>query len=351
LHKNGITKEICNDLPKIIQVGCLVHDIGNPPFGHAGEYSIREWICEHKEIVFNEKFSVTKELKADLLMFEGNAQGFRLASRKDNKNGYMRLTYASLGSMIKYPWGSDDARAEVDSKFNVFSSEKEIFDDMAQVMELRLRNGRIARHPLSFLTEAADDICYRMLDMEDAVSMRIFPEKPILDLFLSIAKYQEKRPVNIAEARGRAIGKLVDEAWYSFENDYDNIVTGNRELDLKTEFSKKFEKEFLEIKERYREIFSHRSKLAYEIGAYKILGRIIKSLVMSAQSLCENKNYDELRFISQKCFELTLGEKFARDNQHKDYEWWLRQIFDFISGLTDNYAIQISNEIEGIMLV
>ncbi|MCK4623339.1 MAG: dNTP triphosphohydrolase [Desulfuromonadales bacterium] len=349
LHNSGIDQEICKDLPKIVQVGCLVHDIGNPPFGHAGEYAIREWIGEHQKIVFNKKFTVSEETKTDLMKFEGNAQGFRLASRKDNKSGYMRLTYASLGAMIKYPWCSSDDRAEY--KYNIFSSEKKIFEGMAQEMGLVLPTGRIARHPLSFLTEAADDICYRMLDMEDAVSMRIFPEEPIVNLFLKIANFQEDRAVGIAEARGRAIGQLIDAAWRVFEDNYDSIMTGGRESDLKAEFSCNFEEEFKEIDRRYKEIFSHRSKLAYEIGSYKILGRITKSLVLAVQALCEERDYDKLKFISQKCFELSWGENYVKANQNKDYEWWLRQIFDYISGLTDNYAIQISNEIEGIILV
>lgn len=351
LEGKGLPRELCRDLPKIVQVGCLIHDIGNPPFGHAGEYNLRGWLNEHQEDIFIKEFRVSNETKSDLLMFEGNAQGFRLASRYDNKCGYLRLTYASLGAMIKYPWKSDDERANKDNKYNVFNSENEIFTDMAREMGLLLPNGRISRHPLSFLTEAADDICYRMLDMEDAVAMRIFPEKPINDLFLKIADFKTARDVTIGEARGRAIGKLIDEAWLAFERDYDNIMIGNRECDLKSDFSKSFHEEFKEINTRYKEIFSHRAKLAYEIGSYKILGRIIKALVVSVQSLCKEGEFEKLTFISQKCLELAWGEKYAENNQDKDYEWWLRQIFDYVSGLTDNYAIQVSKEIEGVMSI
>lgn len=205
LQKKGDIAEDCFDLPKIVQVGCLVHDIGNPPFGHAGESAIQDWVCEHQDIVFSKDFPLSDEIKEDLLMFEGNAQGFRLASRKDNKSGYMRLTYASLGAMIKYPWISSDPRAIEKHKYNIFSSEKEVFEDLAFEMGLSLSNGFVARHPLSFLTEASDDICYRILDMEDAVAMRIFPEKPILELFLKIADYQAERTIGIAEARSRAL--------------------------------------------------------------------------------------------------------------------------------------------------
>jgi dGTPase len=327
----------------------LIHDIGNPPFGHAGEFNLRDWVQEHEKIIFNRDFHVSGETKSDLLKFEGNAQGFRLASRPDNKCGYIRLTYASLGAMIKYPWRSNDERANSKNKYNIFFSENEIFADMAEEMGLTMPGGRIARHPLSFLTEAADDICYRLLDMEDAVAMRIFPEEPIKELFLKLAKYQPTGPVTIGEARGRAIGKLIDEAWLSFENNYDDIMDGKREDDLKKDFSFNFSDEFKEINSRYKQIFSHRAKLAYEIGSYKILGRVIKSLVLSVQALIRNGSYEKLTFISKKCFDLAWGERYVQANQAKDYEWWLRQIFDYVSGLTDNYAIQVSKEIEGIM--
>lgn len=351
LASKGISRDLCQNLPKIVQVGCLVHDIGNPPFGHAGEYNLRGWLKEHKDIVFIEDMPVSEELKTDLLMFEGNAQGFRLASRNDNKCGYMRLTYASLGAMIKYPWNSNDKRAVESEKYNVFFSENDIFSDMAYEMGLFLPNRQVARHPLSFLTEAADDICYRMLDMEDAVAMRIFPETPIKNLFLKIADFHTDRNVTIGEARGRAIGKLINEAWSAFEESYDDIMCGNRSSDLKSSFTSKFSEEFEEIGTRYKDIFTHRSKLSYEIGSYKILGRIIKSLALSVQALCKQGNYEDLPFISKKCFELAWGATFVKINQEKGYEWWLRQIYDYVTGLTDNYAIQVSKEIEGVMAI
>lgn len=337
------------DLPKIVQVGCLVHDIGNPPFGHAGEYAIREWLAEHVELVFNDNFKVSPGQKADLLLFEGNAQGFRLASRTDVKSGYMRLTYASLGAMIKYPWMSSHRLAIEKEKYNIFSTEEYIFNDMIQEMKLKIVGDVVARHPLSFLTEAADDICYRILDMEDAVLMRIFPEEPITKLFCDIAEIPTTNQISIGEARGAAIGKLINMAWSVFEKDYTNIMNGKRVEDLKSEFTEPYVAAFDDIKSRYKEVFSHRHKLGYEIGAYKVLGRIIKSLVLSAQRLSKEKKFDELPFISQRCLVLAWGESFVKKNERESYPWWLCHIFDYVSGLTDNYAIQVSKEIEGII--
>ncbi|EAT15305.1 dNTP triphosphohydrolase [Desulfuromonas acetoxidans] len=341
-------KALFDNIAQIIQVGCLIHDIGNPPFGHAGENTIREWVAKHDALVFNNQIDAAT--RNDLLLFEGNAQGFRLAARKDiSQCGYMRLTYASLGAMIKYPWASDDPRAAAKKKFNVFASEKEIFTDMVARMGLQRPDGRIARHPLSFLTEAADDICYRLLDMEDAVSMRIFPEEPIKKLFLTLAGCPDDTWKPTAMARSEAIDALINETCRVFAEDYPAILNGERQTDLKSDFSDRFSGAFEEIGKLYTIIFSHRSKLGYEIGSYKMLGRIIKAFVLSAQALGERGSYHDLDFISQRCFNLAWDDAFIKTNADKPYQWWLRQIFDFVSGLTDNYAIQISGEIEGIL--
>ena len=341
-------QEILQSLPMIVQVGCLTHDIGNPPFGHAGEYAIREWMEAHQEMICPAE--VSDATRQDLLLFEGNAQGFRLAARADNPcSGYMRLTFASLGSMVKYPWTSMDKRARASKKFSVFASEEEIFLQMAEHMGLLCHDGRVARHPLSFLTEAADDICYRMLDMEDAVSMRIFPEQPVRELFLKLAGHNPKADIPIAKARGAAIAALIDESLRVFCHYYADIMAGEHIRDLKADFSSGFNEGFAEITEMYKEIFSHRAKLRYELGAYKMVGRIIKAFSLALQSLCEHRDYSAAPFISRKCLDLAWDVDYIQAHRHNNYEWWLRQAFDFVSGLTDNYAIQISSEIEGIL--
>ena len=177
------------DLVWIIQAACLAHDIGNPPFGHAGEFAIREWVKGHRGEVFGDA-EVSTGVRADWEIFEGNAQGFRIAARGDNAAaGYLRLTFATLGAMVKYPWDSLDARAKKLGEFNVFSTEKVLFEEMGERMGM-VRGGGMARHPLSFLSEAADDICYRILDLEDAAEMGILEERRVREIFLSM--YESK---------------------------------------------------------------------------------------------------------------------------------------------------------------
>ena len=340
--------ELFKSLPLVVQVGCLIHDIGNPPFGHAGEYAIREWMAAHIEMICPPEVSTAT--RRDLLLFEGNAQGFRLAARADNPcSGYMRLTFASLGSMIKYPWTSTDPRAQEAKKFSVFASEADIFARMAHTMGLIRPDGSVARHPLSFLSEAADDICYRILDMEDAVSMRIFPEKPVKELFLRLAGMDKDSTLPIAKARGKAIAALIDESVRVFHHFYPAIINAEHTSDLKRDFSSRFDEGFAEIAAMYTEIFSHRAKLRYELGAYKMVGRIIKAFSLALQSLCRTQDYHASPFISRKCLDLAWDVEYIQQHRFESYEWWLRQAFDFVSGLTDNYAMQISSEIEGIL--
>ena len=149
----------------------LAHDIGNPPFGHAGEFAIRSWAADHQDDLLtqlqepkgDDEHSSLSGLKQDLLLFEGNAQALRICARQDvARSGYMRLTYSTIGAMVKYPWHSSDARALDKEKYCFFSTEQKIAEEIFSAMGLA-EGDQLKRHPVSFLTEAADDICYSCL--------------------------------------------------------------------------------------------------------------------------------------------------------------------------------------------
>lgn len=330
----------------IMLSACAAHDIGNPPFGHAGEYAIREWVTTHETEVF-ERHEVSPGVRADLALFEGNAQGFRIAARADNsKTGYLRLTYATLGAMIKYPWHSEDKRAQDQKKFNVFSTERPLFEAMTKAMGLGDTTGACRRHPMSFLTEAADDICYRILDLEDAVEIGILDEKRVREVYAPLLSSDTTEHL-LAVLRGQVIRALIEGVWSVFEQDYSNIMNGTRSADLKSGLKPPLARLVAEIKNLYKEIFAERSKVAAELGAYKALGRIVKALCAATRRLAERGNYDNAGFLSQRCLELAWGEGYARAHETKSFEWWLHQVMDYVSGLTDNYARQLSREIEG----
>ena len=338
------------DLAWIIQAACLAHVIGIPPFGHAGEYAIREWVKGHREEVFGAEEvnrEVPEGLRADWEIFEGNAQGFRIAARGDNPAaGYLRLTFATLGAMVKYPWDSTDVRARERGKFNVFSSEREMFWEMAERMGMNTGKG-VVRHPLSFLSEAADDICYRILDLEDAAELGILEERRVREILMSMFESGSFAGAPVAVLRGEAIQALIEGVWRVFERDYVAIMNGGREEDVKSGLEPSLVEAMGKIRLAYTEIFADRTKVAAELGAYKTLGRIIKAVCLATRRLAAAKSYAGCGFLAQRCLELAWGERYARENEGRAYGWWLHQVMDYVSGLTDNYSRQLSREIEG----
>lgn len=343
------------DLSWILQSACLIHDLGNPPFGHAGEEVVRAWVKEHLEEYFSpaefEDDDQRTRCISDCLNFEGNAQGFRIASRYDNPSaGYLRLTYATLSSAVKYPWLSTDDRTPKKMKHNVYTTEAEIFKEIADELELYNAQGDFCRHPLSFLTEAADDICYRILDLEDAVEMGICKRNEVHKLFLAISNNKDNDWMSLPQLRGQAIQSLINEFWNVYEADFDNIMNGEREEDLKASLDENYRNLLREVNQFYEDIFGHRKKIATELGAYHILGRVLKSLFKTIQSIVASENYEQIHFLSKRCIELTWGKEHVEQNLKNSYSWWVQQVMDYVSGMTDDYAMKVSGEIGGFSL-
>jgi dGTPase len=248
--------------------------------------------------------------------------------------------------MIKYPWNSDVAKAKGLKKFNVFSTEQDLFDKMMRQMNLCGTDGSYLRHPMSFLTEAADDICYRILDLEDAVEIGLLDPKRVSSLYIRAIEAHDDSD-NLPVLRGKAIRSLIDGMWSVFEEDYDNIMAGKRGSDLKTGLSKNLGSVVVDIKKLYEEIFAERSKVAAELGAYKALGRIVNACCMAINGLCKEHDFEKSSFLTQRCMQLAWDREYAIRHQEQPYEWWLHQVIDYVSSLTDNYARQLSREIEG----
>ena len=341
---------IADDLAWIVQSAGLAHDLGNPPFGHAGEYAIREWVAAHGADLFppeadddpDHPFFVDRDLRRDWARFEGNAQGLRLTARGDLPGCYLRLTDATLGALVKYPWTAADPRAAVSGKFNVYASERALFE--ATWLRLGLRPG--ARHPLSFLTEAADDICYRVIDMEDAVALGLLGRDRVRDAFNALLP----RPLSdapLGQLRAAAMGALIDACWGVFVDDHDAILAGDRHADLKSGITGPLAAGLTELKGLYKDIFADRNKTATELGAYKSLGRIVYALARATQRLVHDGKYNPESYVAKRTLDLAWGADFVIAHEQQPYAWWLRQVMDYVSGLTDNYARQLSREIEG----
>jgi dGTPase len=334
------------DLAYIVQAACLAHDMGNPPFGHAGEYAIRGWAGEHLDALF----PAPREPGLDAVLndwrwFEGNAQSFRLVVRSDqNERDYFRFTYASLGAMIKYPWVADDARVPAKGKHNAFSSEAAAFFQMAEGLGLRRVDGTVARHPLSFLSEVADDICYRISDFEDAVEMRILSESHVRQIFAQIVGRDPGG--RLSALRAAAIGTLIEAAAGAFIDQYEAIMAGARADDLRAAFPENIRVAMATIKQGYDEaIFGHRTKVATELGAHNILGQILSVHSRAVRDLAGG--YEKLSFVHKRCLELAWEKDYVVANQGRGTAWWLGRVMDHVAGMTDAYATQVAREISG----
>ena len=335
------------DLSCIVQAACLAHDLGNPPFGHAGEFAIRDWAQRRADTLLKH---IPPGLLADWKNFEGNAQSFRLVSTPEQpEQPYFHFTYASLGALIKYPWTSADPLVAVKHKHNCFSTEAAIFEDLVAVAGLRKPDGSVARHPLSYLSEAADDICYRVGDFEDAVEMGILPARDVCAIFNRIIGEEKDRP--LSALRAKAIGCMVDAASAAFAGHYDEIMRGELApgQDLKSFFPDHIQVALRKIKEDYDSIFSHRAKVATELGAPATLGRILDAFVPAVRSLAAAGVFDKSTpsFIERRCLTLGWKEDYLRANAAKGEAWWLARLMDLVSGMTDSYAKQVSREIDG----
>ena len=339
-----------DDLTHSLMAACLVHDIGNPPFGHAGEYSIREWSQRHVAEVFADDWE-DHDVKNDVHIFEGNAQGFRLAARADVPSaGYIRATFTTLGAMVKYPWDSSDDRAVAKGKYNFFSSEREIAE--AVFGEMGLWDGqRFCRHPMSFLSEAADDICYRVIDIEDAVEMNILSVSQATELYVKLlgeSATEKHQTMILAQLRATVVGHLLDQFWSVFIADFDAIMRGEREADLKAGVSEVLKEALAQVKVTNRKIFSTEKKIRVEIGAYKILGSILKALAKATRVYSTKQDLSQIPFIARRCLELAWPVDYLQEHAQQPYSWWIHEILDYISGLTDDHACMVANAIEGV---
>ncbi|CNJ61767.1 deoxyguanosinetriphosphate triphosphohydrolase [Yersinia enterocolitica] len=338
-------------IASIVQAACMAHDIGNPPFGHAGEYAIRHWFKENIKILSE---NLTPREINDLIYFEGNAQGLRVVSNIENhaNDGGLRLTYATLGSLIKYPWGSDHELAIKKDKFNIFSSENDLFKDLCNTLGLIPKDdkGRVCRHPLSYLMEAADDICYKIIDIEDALEIGVLRFSDVSDIFVDISErndiedYGDSSPIRqrIIPYRSAAIDNLIKRSVTIFIDNYDDIMSGNFDEDILSRIDGKVAIAIKKAKEITKNnIFSTRRKIELEVGSYSTIGVLLNSFIAAIDDKISNK--ENMSFKSGSILKLI---DIKIDDNISFYDGYLL-VTDFISGMTDNYATFIAKQISG----
>lgn len=348
---------------EIVAAACLAHDIGNPPFGHSGEESISEYFKNGNGKKFENIINDKKKWN-DLIKFEGNAQGFRIITKLQNPrvNGGLRLTYSTLAALTKYPKESltnsepnNHASNKIYKKFGFFQSEKEIFRSVAEHTELTRLSEKDyfwCRHPLSFLVEAADDICYRIMDLEDGYRLGLvsFTEteellKNLIRIELVSDYNQRDESEKIGYLRAKAISELVKELAEVFLENEENILSArlNEELISLIPAAKGLtEIEKLSVEKIYR----HRTVVEREAAGYEVIGGLLDAFINSFNEWLDGnlkpKNRTLVNLLPKKIFQYANPETEIYER--------LLMVIDFISGMTDSFAVSLFRKIKGISL-
>lgn len=225
--------DVCaqGDFEAVVATACLAHDIGNPPFGHFGEKAIQEWAKKNRHATELANLSETE--LCDIERFEGNAQTFRILTRLQmSRSGGMRLTAATLGAVVKYPTFSTLAKKHRYKKHGCFEDDRELFESTFATLERTVdANGEYARHPLAYLSEAADDICYAIIDLEDGCKSGLVPVDAACEVLEGIGDIRlQKKDMSatdkMAMGRALAIGYLVEQCVTVFREHVDAIIEG-----------------------------------------------------------------------------------------------------------------------------
>jgi len=342
------------DFGAITAAASLAHDLGNPPFGHAGEDSLSDFFV-HAPLGQSFSNKVSAEEWEDLRKFEGNAQGFRIL----NKNQYgLKLTYATLGAFTKYPCAAlfpqRDKSKRSQKKFGFFQSEQAIFQEVATNLELlKAPHGNWVRHPLAFLVEAADDICYSIIDLEDGCSLGLVSFEQAMELFSGVITVSQSKLGKLSQLnnqaekigylRALAIGDLMDECATLFLDYEKEILEGTFDVALADRCqSSEALKSIIDVS--VEKIYRARKVVEIEAAGHEVLPGLMHEFTQAALSL-RDKNASRKYTNLQKL--LPTETVFAiQHNIDNDYHL-LRQVIDFISGLTDRHAISLYRKMKG----
>nr|WP_299382513.1 dNTP triphosphohydrolase [Allomuricauda sp.] len=343
-----------NDFGAIVAAAALAHDIGNPPFGHSGEKSIGNYFDHGNGKTYKSQLS-EKEYQ-DLVDFEGNANGFKLLTEsKEGIPGGLRLSYATLGAFMKYPKESlpkKPSRHIADKKFGVFQSEKDIFKEVAEEIGLTKNpsnpdNG-FYRHPLAYLVEAADDICYTIIDFEDGINLGLIPEEFALEYLINLVKdgINTKKYNSIASSSDRlgylralAINTLIQDAVEVFDRHAEEIIGGQFKSALLDKGRYQAQIDDI-IKLSIEKVYRSQEVIDKELAGYRIISDILDLYTGALLNIKNGKgtNYDSLLLKS-------LPDNF-RNTETSVYKILL-DISCYVASLSDSAAVHLHNKLMG----
>jgi len=344
------------EVGNVVSAACLSHDLGNPAFGHSGEAAISSFFTEGKGRDY--KKLMTDEQWADLTHFEGNANALRILTHpfngKDSKG--FALTYSTLASIVKYPCAAIDGHVKGNhqrKKYGYFDSEKDAFEKIAQELGLEKDpdnpNGYL-RHPLVYLVEAADDICYNIIDLEDAHDLKILSYQEVEDLLLPLCGDEDLRArlngladsgSRVELLRAKAINTLIYGCAEIFAKNQDKFLAGTFEKPLMEALSPEIVAHMKNIEEiSVARIYNASTVVQIEIAGFKVMNALLEEFVPAY--LKEDKRHFDKKIVAMipEQFHTPCGDAYSK----------IRSVLDYVSGMTDIYAVDLYRKMKGISI-
>jgi dGTPase len=353
-HLKAVHGFQANDFGAIVAAASLAHDIGNPPFGHSGEKAIGEYFAIGKGQQYKEQ--LTPKEWQDLIDFEGNANGFSvLTASRPGIEGGLRISYATLGAFMKYPKESLPKKPTsniADKKYGFFQSDAAFFEEVAaELGMIPNKDGNdvgFERHPLAYLVEAADDICYTIIDFEDGINLGLVSEDFALEYLIKLvkdsidsSKYNTliTKEDRISYLRALAIGSLINDAVKVFIENEEAILAGRFPYALTDKSKYKVQMDDI-IKLSVKNIYQSREVIEKEIVGYQIIQTLLDKFITAFNNKFEgnSSNYDKLLLKM-------LPEKFMEEKE--DLYHRLLHICHYVSLLTDGNALELYETING----
>jgi len=338
-----------NDFGAIVAAAALAHDIGNPPFGHSGEKAIGHFFTTGKGKVFQSEISPIEF--QDLCDFEGNANGLKILTESiDGTPGSLRLSYGTLGAFVKYPKGSLPIKPSshvADKKYGYFQSQSSFFNELSLELGLK-KEDRFIRHPLAYLVEAADDICYTIIDFEDGINLGWISEDYALEYLINLVREQidskkysqlKHKPQRVSYLRALAINSLIQDAVRIFIENEDSILYGNFSASLLDKSKYKAQMEDI-IKLSVKNIYQSKEVVQKEVVGHHAISILLDQLTYAAvRTYKEEPNSHDKLILSL----VPEGTPMAGKSLYET----LLNTSCFVASLSDGRALRMAQDIGG----